>query len=171
MQHSQTDLRCLQMATVESCARNTHRPSSTFQSHKDNGTWLQTVYEYLYSTSFLGWQPAVFMTNTNTHLLNIFDSFKTNNPHFYPYLTSGRVLQGLWLRGWNPSPSNVLLHVGSHVRNIALQLFSELWTNAHWASSHSVSGFELRQTQARCSSNCAARCKFIAIFFTGLLYM
>jgi len=62
----------------------------------------------------------LLMTNTNTHLLNIFDSFKTNNPHFYPYLTSGRVLQGLWLRGWNPSPSNVLLHVGSHVRNIAL---------------------------------------------------
>jgi len=101
------------------------------------------------------------MTNTK-HLLNIFDSFKTNYPHFYLHLTSGWVLHGLWLRSWNPSPSNVLLHVGSHVRNIALQLFAELWTNAHWAIFHSVTCLELRQ--ARCSSNFVVLCKLIAIF-------
>jgi hypothetical protein len=165
MRHWQTDVRRPEMTTVDSSAKNMQRRSNTFQTHNDNATWLQTVY----SSSFLGWQPAVFMTNTNTQLWNIFDSFKTNYPHFYPYLTSGWVLQGLWLRRWNSSPSNVILHVGSHVRNIALQLFAELWTNAHWASSHSVSCFELRQ--ARCSSDCAAHCTFIAIFFTGLLYM
>ena len=126
--------------------------SCMFQTQKDNGTWLQRVYTC--SSSFLGWQNALFMTNTK-HLLNTFDSFKTNYPHFYLYVTSGWVLQGLRLRGCNPSPSKVLLHVGSHVRNIALQLFAELWTNAHWASSHSVSRFELRQ--ARFSSDCAAR--------------
>ena len=116
MQHWQTDLRCPQMTTVESSARNMQRPTNTFQPTRTTGHDFR---QYT-AAVFWGGKPAVFMNNTNTHLLNILDSFKTNNPHFYPYLTSGRVFQSLWLRGWNPSPSNVLLHAGSHVRNIAL---------------------------------------------------